>query len=129
MHQREQKSAPDTAEVECREQGTPVQHRPQWSSERAFVLSTAAVGVGLGNLWRFPYVLGDNGGGAFLLAYLLVMVAIAVPLASLEIASGRIGHGSTVAVFRRLKRPAASFGWAVVLLTLVINAYYFVVSG
>jgi NSS family neurotransmitter:Na+ symporter len=100
-----------------------------WSSERAFVLSTAAAGVGLGNLWRFPTLVGENGGGAFLLAYACAVVLFAIPFAALEIAVGRQTHGSVIASFRRLGRIFMPVGVAVVLLTLVIDSYYFVVTG
>ncbi|WP_161350381.1 sodium-dependent transporter [Maritimibacter harenae] len=100
-----------------------------WSSERAFVLSTAAAGVGLGNLWRFPTLVGENGGGAFLVAYAIAVVAFAIPFAALEVAAGRNSHGSVIASFRRLGRAFVAFGVAVVLLTLMINSYYFVVTG
>lgn len=119
----------ETAEVERTTAGTHRSRQPEWTSERAFVLSTAAAGVGLGNLWRFPYVLGDNGGGAFLLAYVIAIVCVAVPFAALEIAAGRVAHGSTVTTYARIARKAWIYGWAVVLLTLVIDSYYFVVSG
>lgn len=127
--EKQKEHAAETAEVERVQAGAERARRPEWTSERAFVLSTAAAGVGLGNLWRFPYVLGDNGGAAFLIAYLLAMAAVAVPFAALEIAAGRVTHGSAVTTFRRLARPAAVYGWGVVLLTLVIGSYYFVVSG
>jgi NSS family neurotransmitter:Na+ symporter len=102
---------------------------PAWSSERAFVLSTAAAGVGLGNLWRFPTLVGETGGGAFLLAYALAVVLFAIPFAALEVAAGREAHGSVIASFRRLGRAFAPAGVAVVLLTLAIDSYYFVVTG
>src|SRR6056297_3092147 len=73
-----------------------------WSSERAFVLSTAAAGVGLGNLWRFPTLVGENGGGAFLLAYAIAVVFVAIPFATLELAVGRSAHGSVISSFKRM---------------------------
>lgn len=100
-----------------------------WSSERAFVLSTAAAGVGLGNLWRFPTLVGENGGGAFLLAYAVAVIVFAIPFAALEVSAGREAHGSVIASFRRLGRGLVPVGIAIVLLTLVIDSYYFVVSG
>ncbi|WP_052000097.1 sodium-dependent transporter [Caenispirillum salinarum] len=119
----------ETAEVERVTADTHRSERPEWTSERAFILSTAAAGVGLGNLWRFPYILGDNGGGAFLVAYLIAMVCVGVPFAALEIAAGRLAHGSSVTTYARISRLAGIYGWGVVLLTLVINSYYFVVTG
>ncbi|PWL32689.1 MAG: sodium-dependent transporter [Marivita sp. XM-24bin2] len=100
-----------------------------WSSERVFILSTAAAGVGLGNLWRFPTLIGENGGGSFLLVYAVAVVLFAIPFAALEIAVGRDTHGSVIASFRRLGRYFVPLGIGIVLLTLAINSYYFVISG
>lgn len=100
-----------------------------WSSERAFVFSTAAAAVGLGNLWRFPTLVGENGGGVFLFAYAIAVVFVAVPFAALELAAGRQSHGSVVASYRRLGSGLFLFGWLTVLLTLFISSYYFVVTG
>lgn len=100
-----------------------------WSSERAFVLSTAAAGVGLGNLWRFPTLVGENGGGLFLFAYAVAVLFAAIPFATLELAAGRSAHGSVIASFRRLGPGLVLVGWATVLLTLLIDSYYFVISG
>lgn len=100
-----------------------------WSSERAFILSTAAAGVGLGNLWRFPTMVGENGGATFLLCYVIAVLLFSVPFAALEIAAGRRAHGSTIASFASLGRGLVIIGAAVVLLTLVIDSYYFVVTG
>lgn len=76
--------------------------RAVWSSERIFVLSTAAAGVGLGNLWRFPTLVGENGGGAFLFAYAVAVIFVAIPFAALELAAGRQSHGSVIASFNRM---------------------------
>jgi len=103
--------------------------RDVWSSERAFVFSTAAAAVGLGNLWRFPTLVGENGGGVFLFAYAIAVVFVAVPFAALELAAGRQAHGSVVASYRRLGNGLFLFGWLTVLLTLFISSYYFVVTG
>jgi neurotransmitter:Na+ symporter, NSS family len=103
--------------------------RPQWSSERAFILTVAAGSVGLGNLWRFPYMAGENGGAAFILAYLIAIVAVGLPLMILEFGAGRIARGNTVAVFRYLHRHAAAVGWLIILLTMIILSYYVVITG
>ena len=59
--------------------------RPVWSSQRAYILATIAGVIGLGNLWRFPYMVGLNGGGTFILAYVICILVLAVPLAALEV--------------------------------------------
>ncbi len=103
--------------------------RAQWSSEPAFVFSMAAAAVGLGNLWRFPYMVGENGGGAFILAYLLALAIVALPIMMLEVAAGRMRQGSVVTTYRGVTRFGAIYGWLVVLLTVIITSYYLVITG
>ena len=103
--------------------------RGQWSSEPAFVFSMAAAAVGLGNLWRFPYLAGEYGGGGFILAYLVAMVVVCLPLMYLEVAAGRLAQGNSVHTFRAMHPRAAWFGWAVVALTVAITSYYLVITG
>ncbi|MEX1027185.1 MAG: sodium-dependent transporter, partial [Candidatus Paceibacterota bacterium] len=105
------------------------ERRTQWSSERAFVYATIAAAVGLGNIWRFPYLAGENGGAAFVIAYLLAVCLLGLPLMMLELSAGRLQRGSPVRTFRRILRPAGWFGWLVVGLTIVIMSYYLVVTG
>lgn len=103
--------------------------RGQWSSEPAFVFSMAAAAVGLGNIWRFPYLAGEHGGGGFLLAYLIAMVVVCLPLMYLEVAAGRLAQGNTVHTFRQVHRRGGWYGWFVVGLTAVITSYYLVITG
>jgi neurotransmitter:Na+ symporter, NSS family len=103
--------------------------RGQWTSEPAFIFSMAAAAVGLGNLWRFPYLAGEYGGGGFILAYLVAMVVVCLPLMYLEVAAGRLAQGNTVHTFRQVHRTGAWYGWFVVGLTTVITSYYLVITG
>lgn len=103
--------------------------RKQWSSESAFIASMAAAAVGLGNLWRFPYIMGENGGGAFVVAYLLALVVVVLPIMILEVAAGRLSKGSTVGTYRQVGWFGTLYGWFVVLVTLVITSYYLVITG
>ena len=89
----------------------------------------AAAAVGLGNLWRFPYMVGENGGGAFVLAYLLALVVVALPVMMLEVAAGRLAQGSVVGTYRQVNRFGTVYGWLVVLLTTAITSYYLVITG
>ncbi|PZX41942.1 NSS family neurotransmitter:Na+ symporter [Roseinatronobacter thiooxidans] len=107
----------------------PKKNRKQWSSEPAFVFSMAAAAVGLGNLWRFPYMVGENGGAAFIVAYLLALVVVAMPIMMLEVAAGRLRQGSVVTTYRGATRLGVVYGWAVVVLTIVITSYYLVITG
>lgn len=103
--------------------------RAEWTSEPAFIASMAAAAVGLGNLWRFPYIAGENGGGAFVVAYLLALVVVVMPIMILEVAAGRLAKGSTVQTFRQVGRFGVVYGWFVVLITMVITSYYLVITG
>ncbi|MBE03214.1 sodium-dependent transporter [Marinobacter lutaoensis] len=103
--------------------------RKQWSSEPAFVASMAAAAVGLGNLWRFPYMVGENGGGAFVVAYLLALVVVVLPIMILEVAAGRLSKGSSVHTYRQVNRFGAVYGWFVVAITTAITSYYLVITG
>jgi len=103
--------------------------RGQWSSEPAFIFSMAAAAVGLGNIWRFPYLAGEYGGGGFITAYLVAMLVVCLPLMYLEVAAGRLAQGNTVHTFRQVHRRGSWFGWAVVGLTTAITSYYLVITG
>ncbi len=104
--------------------------RSTWSSERAFVIATIAAAVGLGNLWRFPYMAGENGGAAFILAYLAAVLILGVPLMVIELAAGRMERGGPVRTFRHvLGRTGTVIGWLVVVLTIIIMSYYLVITG
>lgn len=106
-----------------------------WSSRLAFVLTAMGVSVGLGNIWRFPYTVGENGGGAFILIYLLCAFCIGLPLLIAELAIGRRGRlnpiGSTRAVAVEAghsPRWGAVGGIAIVAVFLVLG-FYTVVTG
>ncbi len=103
--------------------------RKQWSSESAFIVSMAAAAVGLGNLWRFPYIVGENGGGVFVVAYLLALFIVVLPIMMLEVASGRLTQGNTVATFKQINQWGRYYGWFVVILTSAITSYYLVITG
>ena len=103
--------------------------RKEWSSEPAFIASMTAAAVGLGNLWRFPYIMGENGGGAFVVAYLIALVVVVMPIMILEVAAGRLSRGSTVGTYRQVNRFGVVYGWFVVLVTVAITSYYLVITG
>ncbi|MDQ2078395.1 sodium-dependent transporter [Marinimicrobium sp. ABcell2] len=105
------------------------QSRKQWSSEPAFVFSMAAAAVGLGNLWRFPYMVGENGGGAFVVAYLLALLVVVFPIMVLEVSAGRLSQGNTVQTYRQVNKFGTVYGWFVVAITTAITSYYLVITG
>lgn len=73
-----------------------------WTSRLGFFYATAAAAIGLGSLWRFPYVAGANGGGAFVVLYIGMIAILCVPLMIAEMALGRFGHGSVVGSIGRI---------------------------
>ena len=107
----------------------------KWSSPTVFMLATVGAAVGLGNLWRFPFVAGQNGGAAFLLIYIGFVLMLGLPLMMAELAMGRRGGGSPVASMRKLAKEAGaskfwvSIGWISILIPLVGMSYYSVVAG
>lgn len=104
--------------------------RPQWTSQRAFILASVAGAVGLGSLWRFPYIVGENGGGTFIVAYLVCILAVGLPLFILETSAGSLANQGPVGLFRRISgRYGSWFGWLVVAVVLMVMSYYLVVTG
>jgi neurotransmitter:Na+ symporter, NSS family len=103
--------------------------RGSWTSEPAFIYSMAAASVGLGNLWRFPYIAGEQGGGAFILAYLVCILAIGLPLMFMEVGYSRDKAGGPVRAMSATHRWGVWVGWGTVLVTTAITSYYLVVTG
>jgi NSS family neurotransmitter:Na+ symporter len=101
----------------------------RWSSRLGFVLAATGAAVGLGNIWRFSAVLGQNGGGAYLVPYLCSFFGLALPLVVLEIAIGRRFRADVVTTFRRVAPGARIAGWFVVVVVVVIASYYLVITG
>ena len=80
----------------------------QWSSRWAFILAATGSAVGLGNIWKFPYITGENGGGAFVLIYLLCIAVVGIPVMMSEIMLGRRGKQSPIHTMRTLAQEAHS---------------------
>jgi NSS family neurotransmitter:Na+ symporter len=105
--------------------------RGQWSSQIGFVLAAAGSAVGLGNIWRFPYVAGESGGGAFLLVYLICVLFIGLPVMLLEISVGRATEKNPVGAFNAIRRRSlwTGLGYMALLTGLAILSYYSVIAG
>jgi len=104
--------------------------REHWGSRFGFVMAAAGSAVGLGNIWRFPYVTGTNGGGAFLLIYLGIIVAFGVSLALAEMVVGRTAQRNPVGAFRALGgKRWAGVGFLGVFTGFIILSFYIVVAG
>lgn len=100
-----------------------------WSSRLAFVLASVGAAVGIGNIWRFSAVVGQNGGGAYLVPYLISIAAFAVPLMVLELAAGREFRGTVVSAFASIHRRLAVAGWLIHTIVFCILSYYLVITG
>ncbi|NJP65250.1 sodium-dependent transporter [Streptomyces spiramenti] len=103
------------------------QPREQWSTRAGFLFAAIGSAVGLGNIWRFPAVAYEAGGGAFLLPYLIALLTAGIPLLILEYTIGRRYRASAPGSFRRMWRPAEALGWWQVAICFVIAAYYAVI--
>ncbi len=106
--------------------------RETFGSRLGFILVSAGCAIGIGNVWRFPYVAGQNGGGIFVLFYLLFLVIMGVPVLTMELAVGRAGRSSAVKAYRALE-PAGSrwhvHGWFCMLGCYLLMMYYTTVAG
>ena len=106
-----------------------------WSSRLIFILAAAGSAVGLGNIWRFPYVAGENGGGVFVLAYLLCICVIGLPIMIAEIVLGRAGKNSPIASMKIMARDSGAnpawqiIGWMGVVAGFMILSFYSVIAG
>ena len=106
-----------------------------WSSRLLFVLAAAGSAVGLGNIWKFPYITGENGGGAFVVVYLLCIAAIGLPVMMAEVLLGRAGRQSPINSMRDLAKRSGGarawvgIGWLGVVAGLMILSFYAVIAG
>ena len=103
--------------------------RATWSGQIAFVLAAAASAIGLGNLWRFPYLAAQYGGGTFILVYLCLVVTLGFTLMVTEIAIGRMTAQSQLTAYARLHRRWGFVGFLGTLIPLLITPYYCVIGG
>jgi NSS family neurotransmitter:Na+ symporter len=106
-----------------------------WSSRLTFLLAAVGAAIGLGNIWKFPYIMGENGGSAFVLVYLLCILFVAIPILIAEIMLGRRGKQSpphSVAIIAREEGRSkrwAIIGWLGMLSAYLIMTYYSVIAG
>ena len=106
--------------------------RENFNSRIGFILVSAGCAIGIGNVWKFPYLAGQNGGGYFVLFYLLFLIIMGIPVMTMELAVGRASRKSAVLGYKALE-PAGSkwhwHGWACVIGCLLLMMYYTTVSG
>ncbi len=103
--------------------------RAQWGSNFGFIMAAAGSAVGLGNLWKFPYLAGKNGGGAFVLIYLLIVIFIGFTIMLGEMAIGRHTQLSSYNAYQKINKNWAFIGGLGVLAGFIILSFYSVVGG
>ena len=106
--------------------------RENFGSRLGFLLVSAGCAIGIGNVWRFPYVAGQNGGGVFVLFYLLFLLCMGVPVLTMELAVGRAGRKSAVGAYKALEKPGSRWhvhGWFCMIGCYLLMMYYTTVSG
>ena len=106
-----------------------------WSSRSAFVLAAVGAAVGLGNIWRFPFIAGQNGGGAFVLVYIGFVLLLGIPIMTAELSMGKRGKQSAVLTMSILAREQnrsqgwQAIGWLSLLIPMLGLTYYSVVAA
>ncbi|MCP4838485.1 MAG: sodium-dependent transporter [Planctomycetes bacterium] len=106
--------------------------RAQWGSRIGFILAASGSAVGLGNIWKFPYITGENGGGLFVLIYLVCIALVGLPILIAEIMIGRAGQAQPVEAFKKLQGGStvwSAVGWLGIIAGFLILSFYVVVAG
>ena len=106
--------------------------RESFKSRLGFLLVSAGCAIGIGNVWRFPYVVGENGGGLFVLLYLLFLIVMGLPVLTMELAVGRASRKSAVQGYQTLEKPGSKWhihGWVAIFGCYMLMMYYTTVSG
>lgn len=106
--------------------------RDSFKSRLGFILVSAGCAIGIGNVWRFPYVTGEYGGAVFVLFYLLFLVILGIPVVTMELAVGRASRKSVKEGFMKLEPPGTWWhlhGWIALAGSFVLMIYYTTISG
>lgn len=102
-------------------------NRPQWGTRAGFIMAAVGSAIGLGNIWRFPAVAYENGGGAFFLPYLFALLTAGIPLLIMEFTIGHKYRGSAPLSYARMGKGKEWLGWWQVAISFVISTYYAVI--
>lgn len=106
--------------------------RESFKSRLGFILVSAGCAIGIGNVWKFPYITGQNGGGVFVLFYLLFLLIMGAPILTMELAVGRASRKSAVLAYKALEPKGSKWhihGWICFIANLMLMMYYTTVSG
>jgi len=103
----------------------------RWTNRLSFIITTSAFAVGLGNIWRFPYITGEGGGGAFLLVYLGLMVLLGIPILLIELSLGRMSQARQLTGFGKLSQQARwnALGWLGIATSIFIQFFYVMIMA
>lgn len=104
-------------------------HGAHFGSRFGYIMVAAGAAIGLGNIWRFPYLAYGGGGGIFILCYLIIAIIMGHPMVEMETAIGRYGRGNVAASFGAVKKKYSFIGIIAVICTTLIDFYYIVVGG
>lgn len=106
--------------------------REQLGSRLGFIMLSAGCAIGCGNVWKFPWMCGQNGGGSFMLVYIICLIVLGVPALVMEFAVGRAAQTSPINMYKKLEKPGqkwGGFGWVCLIGNLALMAFYCVVCG
>ncbi|MDL2250686.1 sodium-dependent transporter, partial [Lachnospiraceae bacterium OttesenSCG-928-J05] len=101
----------------------------EFGSRFGYIMVAAGAAIGLGNIWRFPFLAYRGGGGIFILFYILIAIFMGHPMVEMETAIGRFGRGNVAASFGKVKKKYTFIGIIAVICTTCIDVYYVVVGG
>ena len=103
--------------------------RDRWGSQLVFICAAVGSAVGLGNIWRFPYLVGKYGGGAFLIPYFIMLFLIGIPCLLMEFGLGQHMQAGSIKAFAKINRKLRGIGLASLLCATLIVCYYTVVAS
>jgi len=103
--------------------------RERWSSRSSFLFAVIGSAIGLGNVWRFPYITYENGGGAFLIPYIVALITAGIPLMILEYYVGHFTQSAPPIAFKKIWHKAEWAGWFAILLIFILSTYYATIMG
>ena len=107
-------------------------NRERLGSRMGFIMLSAGCAIGCGNVWKFPWMCGSNGGGSFMLVYILCLIILGIPALVLEFSLGRAAQTSPLNMFKKLEKPGqkwGGFGWICLIGNIALMAFYTVVCG
>ncbi|MBR4373442.1 MAG: sodium-dependent transporter, partial [Treponema sp.] len=106
--------------------------RESLGSRLGFLLISAGCAIGIGNVWKFPYLCGQNGGGAFVLLYVFFLVILGIPVMTMEFALGRASRKSPVMLYQQLEKPGSKWhlhGYVAMAGNVILMMFYTTVAG